>query len=243
MLIFVCALFCEAESLIQHFDLKRVGNELPFPIYANGEMQLIITGVGKMAAAIACAYLGGKYSHMDVVWMNVGICGGQREIGTPFLAHKIFDEKKSYFPSFVFPLPCQTLSLQTVDFPQKNISNDFLVDMEGLGFFAACSQFSSAEMIHCLKIVSDCDATILDKATVAKLIQNHLFLIETIATALLGLRVKPDPIKSLGLTTTETHKVQRLLQQCHALGLTPPSQYSAKSLEKFVKSHVPTYIR
>jgi len=177
MPILVCALPCEAEPLIQHFSLKLLSNELPFKIYQRDSVQLIVTGVGKVACGAACGYVAGKFSLKDAIWLNVGICGANAEVGTPFLAHKIQDE---FYPSFPFPLPCATAPLYTCDAPQSDLKPHLLYDMEGAAFFETAMRFSTLELIHCLKVVSDCGAKILDKKIVSALIQKQIPLIESL---------------------------------------------------------------
>lgn len=241
MPILVCALSCEAKPLIDHFRLRLISNELPFSIYERENLKLIVTGVGEINASTACGYLGGKYSVEDDSWLNIGICGAKKKVGTPFLANKIFCEEKSFYPSFVFPLPCSTLPLLTTSTPQKSLREGLLFDMEGVGFFAAASKFSKIEGIHCLKIVSDCGAIRLDKNVVMKLIEDQIPLLENLLANLANLKLEKVCFDDESLSATERHKIRRLLQKCKALGLSPPS-LDPNLLQKFIASHVPTHL-
>src|SRR4051812_49773851 len=75
MLRFVVALQAEARALIERFGMEPAG-EGPFSIYRGDDAWLIVSGLGKAAAAAATAYLhlfsGGE---MGRAWLNVGLGG------------------------------------------------------------------------------------------------------------------------------------------------------------------------
>ena len=56
MINILTALPCEAKPLIHHYRLN--GRQVHgFRIYENSDMRLIVSGIGKVAAAAACACL------------------------------------------------------------------------------------------------------------------------------------------------------------------------------------------
>jgi adenosylhomocysteine nucleosidase len=241
MQILVCALTCEAMPLIEHFQLRSLSNELPFRIYQREERSLLVTGVGKSACACACSFFAGKFFSKEAIWLNVGVCGGNERIGTPFLVHKIQEDHRAYYPSFTFPLPCKTASLVSCEKPQKEIDH-FLYDMEGAGFFAAAQHFSPLEWIHLLKIISDNGAKRLEKKEVSTLISQHIPLIEKILEQLQSQKQTESVIEAPHLSKTQQHQLKRSLERCEALGISPPSLH-LDEIQKLLKAHVPTNLR
>ena len=129
----------------------------PYRICAGDQTHLIVSGIGKVAAAAATAYLRALIGDTPAAWLNIGIAGhGSQAVGTALLAHKVVDATsgKSFYPTFTAsPLCCTTL-LHTVDLAQPAAS-DAAYDMEASGFCEAAQRFATSERIHCLKIVSD----------------------------------------------------------------------------------------
>ncbi|NGX38847.1 MAG: Futalosine hydrolase [Chlamydiae bacterium] len=243
MLYLVCAIPCEAEPLIRFFGLKSLSNELPFRIFSRGEISLVITGVGRIAAATACGYLHGQFAKTNPIWLNVGIAGHPTaEIGNPFMVHKI-EGARSFYPSFTFSPPCPTAPLLTVDKPAKELSKECLYDMEGAGFYESAARFSSLELIHLVKIVSDDGAQILDKNRVSALVEKQILLIEEITLTLQTLQEEihlPTTPAPKRLSATEQHQWKRLITQAEALGLSPKEDLP--SLRKQIEDHVPAHL-
>lgn len=155
----VVALQCEAKPLIRHYGLTGHNAAGGYRLYQNDAMQLIVSGVGPAASAAAVAFLFGVTGQqLDALWLNVGVAGrGNRPLGTPMLANKITDvaTARSWYPPLVFDAPCETAHLCTVARPEAGYDGDKAFDMEASGFYAAANRFSTAELIHVLKVVSD----------------------------------------------------------------------------------------
>lgn len=152
----VCALKCEAKPLIENFSLKGYQKPAPYPLYYNEDMYLIISGIGKISAASATAYLFGLTSCTG--WLNVGI-GGHRNWppGVGAFAHQILDRgnNRTYYPSFSWKIREKTTSVFTVDQVETFFEDEGIYEMEAAGFCSAAFRFSTAELIHCYKVVSD----------------------------------------------------------------------------------------
>lgn len=155
----VVALACEAKPLIAHYKLKKRTQDSAFPCFENDPLSLIISGVGKVAAAAASAYIVATSDRPEFSsWLNVGIAGHQHHnIGRAFVAHKITDASsgRCFYPTHITDLPCPTAGIVTADKPVDDYPDDALVDMEASGFFETASRFSTTELIQSLKIVSD----------------------------------------------------------------------------------------
>ena len=86
MIHFICALMCEARSLIAHYQLKYSADSKSFPLYISPDKQisLTISGVGKINAAAATAFTHAfLQSEKHHIWLNVG----KREIFNILLNH------------------------------------------------------------------------------------------------------------------------------------------------------------
>lgn len=158
MLCLVVALPCEARPLAEYYRL-RARPCRGFPVYANDRTALIVSGVGKVAAAAAVAclqmQLGGAQAHS---WLNCGVAGHPtRAIGEGLLAHKITDgaNRRSWYPPLLDAPPCATDELITVDRPERSFEDGCAYDMEAAGFYPTACRFSTGELVQCYKVVSD----------------------------------------------------------------------------------------
>ena len=156
MLCLVVALAAEARPLLASLHLQGVSGH-PYRICAGEQTHLIVSGIGKVAAAAATAYLRALIGDTPAAWLNIGIAGhGSQAVGTALLAHKVVDAAsgKPFYPTFTASPPCRTTLLHTVDHAQPPVG-DAAYDMEASGFCEAAQRFATSERIHCLKIVSD----------------------------------------------------------------------------------------
>jgi len=180
----------EAAPLIKHLGLKQDFSYKSPRVYRGEDLSLIITGIGKMEAAIAttrilsCELAGSRRDNS--AWaINIGISGSldsNKSIGSLHFIHKISDysSNMSYFPDSLIRHKLQEAALITVDSPATRDSHNFkeqtssLVDMEAFGFFAACVKFLPSSQITCLKIVSDhMDPVLPSQAFVSELVEDN----------------------------------------------------------------------
>jgi nucleoside phosphorylase len=155
----VVALPGEARPLISHFGLKQAADAEGFRVFLSDEMALVVSGMGRVATAAATAYLhgflgGGRHG----VWLNVGIAGHRtRSVGDAVLAHKIVEaaSARCWYPPLVIDTPCPTAEVLTVDSPEQAYPRDVIYEMEASGFYPIACRFSTSELVHVLKIVSD----------------------------------------------------------------------------------------
>ncbi len=169
MLTIVTALLCEAKPVISKYKLKMIAGDHPYQIYQNDKIYLIVSGVGKAASASATGYSHAiKSSPPYSAWLNTGMAGHSNlEIGTGFLANKIYDRstEQTWFPPFVFEPPCVTDCLITVDRPDSEYKFEGGVDMEASGFYSTASRFTTSELVQSYKVVSDNPQTPVKKIT------------------------------------------------------------------------------
>lgn len=182
MLYLITALYAEAKPIITHFSLKKNTQYIHSTVYENERVTLLITGVGKLSAAIALTELLTQKppAKHDIV-CNIGIaaCAEKEKQNQLFLCHSITDAstERTFYPDLLFLAPCQTASLITVDrvltaeqlTEQNNVasvtlskdgttSTDkslILYDMEAYGICQAALRHFTCERMFFFKVVSD----------------------------------------------------------------------------------------
>lgn len=242
MLFLVVALPPEGKPLRRRFGLVADADSGPFPIFRHPEehegipnVALVQTGLGKVASAAGTAYLAARFgAPRDGVWLNVGVAGGgNRALGDVVVAHKVRDvaREHDHYPAFARTAPCATGELRTVERPTTDYDGDVLFDMEAAGFYATACRFSSAELVHTIKVISDGPGSSLEDVTpsrVEALIEAAFPMIDGFARDLVELSrelriLAADPHVLAGLSVrfhlsvTETRRLRRLLQRLHAL--------------------------
>lgn len=178
----ITALDAEARPLIEHYRLKR-DHSLPYTLYKNDDTLLLVSGMGKMNAAMAVStLLGWRIPGDEDILMNVGVCGAPKsyKIGEALLIHQIIDNDRHYYPDILYTHPLQETSLICVDTPQSELS-DYPVDMESASVFKAASRFFKLHQMAFIKIVSDhCTPESVTKEQVIEQIASNLSAIESV---------------------------------------------------------------
>lgn len=235
MIHFFCALPCEAEPLIQYFKLTELKEYSLFRLFQSEDkdISLTITGIGKSNASAAVAYHHGCLTTSPAdIWLNIGIAGhASLPVGEACIINKITDLQHStnWYPQVLFNANCTSIPLVTLDTPSTDYQ-ETLIDMEAAGFYSMALRLGTAELIHCLKIVSDNQdnpATGINADNVKKLIASHKPTIEHVineltplADELNAITAEPKSYKTLigrhHFTKSEQVQLSRLLKQWHA---------------------------
>ncbi len=156
MIQFVVALDCEAKPLASRYQLRRLDSA--FSIYQGDGIALVVSGVGKVAAAAATAYLYRRTGEPDgAVWLNVGIAGHRdRPGGDGVLASEIKDRgSNEVWRLRPIATPLATASVLTVDQAEERFDTDDVYEMEAAGFYATAIRFAPPEKVQCYKVISD----------------------------------------------------------------------------------------
>lgn len=183
MINIVVALSCEAKPIIKHFGLSPQHRDTAYKLYGSGNINLIVSGVGKHNAAAATNYIAGNNTQ-HTAWLNVGIAGhASKPLGSGFIAHKITDQssQKYWHPHPIDKLELASEALLTVDHTKEEYLNDTLIDMEASGFYAAACRFTDPDLVQCYKIVSDNQLNTvsnINAVMVSELIQNDMANLE-----------------------------------------------------------------
>ena len=190
MLIWVCALHCEAKPVIDHYRLKKSPKHRAFDLFHNDDILCVISGIGKTAAAAATAWAAGLQHHSNsLCWINLGVAGtAEKELGEIFSLNKITDQQTghSFYPVTTFNSDIYSAQCLSLDKPSSNYLPDTLYDMEASAFFYTAARFSSAELVHSLKVISDNELypPVRDKAQVSDLIYRQITRISGFAEKL-----------------------------------------------------------
>ena len=193
MIYLVTALDAEARTLVDHYRLKR-DTTLPFTLYRNEAMFLLVSQPGKMQTMMALsALLGYAIPGDDDILINVGICGApdRFSIGEALLIHQIIDERRNYYPDILYPHPWNESELLCLDAPQDG-AVEHPVDMESAAVFLAASKFFKLHRIAFLKIVSDhFTPETVTKEGVVSLMQRHVDSVDMLISALSSVYTQP----------------------------------------------------
>lgn len=186
MLYLITALDAEARVFIETYRLKR-DYTLPFTLYRNDEVMLLVTQPGKINALMATsALLGYRIPEEIDILINIGICGAPLEypIGEVLLVHQIIDNERSFYPDILYPHPFRETALICLDTAQDSMLES-PVDMESSAVFRAASKFFPLHRIAFLKIVSDhFEPESVTKEGVIGLFQKHLQTLDTLIGSL-----------------------------------------------------------
>lgn len=215
MLIWICALHCEAKPVIDFYRLKKSHDDNAFDYYRGDDMACIVSGTGKIASAAACAWIASSNRQAaSIAWINLGIAGAaEDEIGTLFSLNQVIDgdDGQRYYPApaTASELPgnaCMTLSQASEEYHE-----DYLFDMEASGFMYSSLRFSSAELIKSFKIVSDNRQfkTGKNRQQVSDLVHRH---IESIDQQAQNLRALNEELAQL---SAGADSLQRLTAMAH----------------------------
>jgi adenosylhomocysteine nucleosidase len=244
------ALPCEAKPIVDYYRLKKNVNIHSFAVYSNDNICLTVTGIGKTAMAAGIAYTQALFSpNSHPIMLNIGIAGHKiYSIGSVFVIDKIIDAdvERRFYPPLVFTPPCPTHSLVTISKPQVTYPNESLCDMEASAFYETSTRFTTSELIQCLKIISDNEASPsqnIQPKMVSELIAGHLSTIEKVLfelTALAKIAIEPELpefdsiLKQYRFTVSEQIQLKKLLSRWHLIKSHDCIDISAKTGKEYL---------
>jgi len=197
MIYIVTALSAEARLFLDYYKLKA-RSDLPFKVYENENVKLIVSGVGYESALMATATLLAHFlpSKEDIL-INIGVSAAPSSypLGTMAVAHKIEYKDMHYFPDVLFSHNLAEITLKTLDTPQLSAVNTF-IDMEAHAVFKAASKFMQLHQMAFLKIVSDhFEPERVNKKGVEALFQKNSDAIFTLINALASVQINAIEFK------------------------------------------------
>ncbi len=174
------ALFAEAKEIINFFKLKKYEDK-NFLIFSNKNIVLIVSGIGKINAAMTLSHILTLYPEKKEI-VNIGIAAGKDRfnIGELVNIKKIIDleEKKVFHLKKIYGI--KNLTLCTSLYPQTNPKAD-IGDMEGSAIYQVAKKYKKDLTIF--KIISDSfNPQSIEKESVDKLILKNINLINQFIT-------------------------------------------------------------
>ncbi len=181
----VVALKPEAQAIIENQSLHHSASlsGAGFQVYENREQdqRLIVTGLGKVAAAAAVVWLAAQTGE-PALWLNFGVCGHlERPVGDLVRAGRVTDTAidKSWYPMAIGlwkgidAVEVCTVDQPCTDYPEARKC----VEMEAAGFISAALRFTSVEWVQVIKVVSDnkeTDLVELNAAAISRVCVDRL---------------------------------------------------------------------
>lgn len=161
MLYIVMALYAEAVPLIEVMQLKRMKNAGLYETFQDEkqETMLVLTGVGKVPAAVTVSHICTKYAlGREDFLLHIGCCAGEH-VGRLYAINGIEESEtaRCYYPDMLFRHHLPESRVVTVGksleegLPEKAV----LYDMEAAGVYQACVRYLGQHQMAFLKIVSD----------------------------------------------------------------------------------------
>jgi hypothetical protein len=205
------------------------------PWYRSEEAALVVSGVGKLAAAAGVAYLHARTGEAEpAAWIDAGIAGHpERELGEVLLAHTVreLSSNRTWHPTRLGGPELARVEVVTVDAPESRFEVDAAYDMEASGFYPTALRFSSTELVQVVKVVSDNRSsswTGLRREDVGRLVGSGLDAIEAVAVHLRELvlelaRATASPPEldayreRFRLSVSQQRKLERLLERWRSL--------------------------
>ncbi|MCK5728281.1 MAG: hypothetical protein KAH08_03580 [Methylococcales bacterium] len=207
------ALPCEAKPFITNLNLKKVQNTPhPFAIYKHDDIVLTVSGVGKIAMAAAVAYTLATFKSINKpVLLNIGIAGHpSAPLGQLWCANKIVDveSERCFYPQAMVKLSYSSTTIYTASKPNLEYPENGLYEMEASSFYETAAYFSSAELIHVLKVVSDNKIDAIETINAKKVSHWLAASVEKTEETIRALQVL-----ALNVTQSDPHNFERLIER------------------------------
>jgi nucleoside phosphorylase len=189
MLIWMCALHCEAKPVIDFYRLKKNTNNNAFDLYQRDDITCIVSGIGDLNMAAACAWVASRFEHGNLCWINLGIAGHKSfPLGTTLVANQVYhtDDAAVIYPVALKNHDLASASIISQPSEQTNYHHDAAYDMEAYAFLHSCRHFTALEFCSCIKVISDNteNPPVRDKARISQLIADNIKTITDYATCL-----------------------------------------------------------
>jgi adenosylhomocysteine nucleosidase len=189
MLIWMCALHCEAKPVIDFYRLKKHADNHAFDLYQLNDIACIVSGIGDLNMAAACAWAASHFEHDTPCWINLGIAGHKTLTpGTTLLAKQVNRKDNA---QAIYPVPLlkhDFTSACVISLPGEltDYHPDAAYDMEAYAFLHSCRHFTALELCACIKVISDNadNPPVRNKAYISQLIADNIPAISDYATRL-----------------------------------------------------------
>lgn len=188
MLIWMCALHCEAKPVIDAYRLKKSTHHHGYDIYLGDDMACVVSGIGAIQMAGATAWAAALHTSCnDIGWINLGVAGHiDLPLGTTIIAKQVISADN---PAKIYPVPLFrhgfiSLPIISLDNENTHYHKTAVYDMEAYAFMQIARRFSSLEFCQSIKVISDNadSAPHRDKSRISQLISDNMSSISAFAT-------------------------------------------------------------
>lgn len=159
MLIWMCALHCEAKPLIDFYRLKKTPDSVKFDLYQNENTSCIVSGIGALKMTAATIWAAQHNSLQgNSSWINLGVAGHKNlAIGSTVLARKISSHaaSSSFYPITDVKHDFHSNELISFASQQSHYPESAACDMEAYAFMQTARLYSPLTGCHCIKVISD----------------------------------------------------------------------------------------
>lgn len=190
MLIWTCALHCEAKPVIDFYRLKKLKNPNHFDCYQNDQMLCVVSGMGGQNMQQAVNWVIETFKiESGSGWINIGIAGHlSYPVGTALLVSSVSQHDRST-AIFLHPPEHNTLASCALSSQQKENTDyqaNVIFDLEAYAFVNSVKAFSPLHHCQCVKVISDNADTPpqRNKAAISQLIADTMPAIHEVAMSL-----------------------------------------------------------
>ncbi len=179
MLIWVCALRCEAKPVIDFYRLKKSRQQQNHILYQGEHCSCIVSGMGKENMSDAIDWGVSLFSQpAELFWINLGIAGHINwPPGTPvFVTEATWEQTDRIVPTPPNNQPFPGKAVISLPGERTDYDRHALFDMEGHAFFKAASRFSPLANCQSLKVISDNEQVLpnRNKSRISRLIAVNI---------------------------------------------------------------------
>jgi adenosylhomocysteine nucleosidase len=179
MLIWMCALHCEAKPVIDFYRLKKTTDSQAFDLYQLGDTACIVSGIGDLNMAAACAWAASRFENHTSCWINLGVAGHRiLALGTTLLANQVLrkDNAQAIYPQAQLAHDFTSACVISLPAQQTDYHPNAAYDMEAYAFMHSCRHFTALEFCCCIKVISDnaVNPPTRDKAYISQLIADNI---------------------------------------------------------------------
>ncbi len=192
MLIWMCALHCEAKPVIDFYRLKKSPTKTDFDLYSNNNISCIVSGMSADKMIRAIQWGNNLFQqHHKISWINLGIAGHKNlPVGTAVLIKQASLSDNTEILETQTEIKHHFESKPIISIIQENTDykDDYLFDMESHAFFKITSTLSPSEQCQSIKIISDNSETAppRSKEKISNLIAGNMKQISEFAQNLQG---------------------------------------------------------
>lgn len=223
----------EARPLIEHYRLRGESERSSFALYRSDEVRLVVSGIGRVAAAGATAFLAARYPDPGTVWINFGMAAHRSlGMGECVAGSEVIEAAsgRRWYPPLIGIGDLAVASVCTVDAIATDLADDRLYEMEAAGFYPTAVRWASSELVRILKVVSDRGETsceVFDRGQVESLVSGVLERLDEQVESLEEMAGRlPEVIGSDSgalegrwrLSVTQRRRLDRQMRRAAALG-------------------------